>query len=765
MRLLGGAVIALVAAGGVGALPANAAAPGHGRHYELATPADKLGQPTDVVALSDDGDTLRFNPRGNGLPGTEGQNSILNSYVARRGAGWWDYFAMNLPVTLAARGTYVDATPSLDLQLFRGTLDEDRGTKAYFVRRPGLPPEQVSVPLVNRGMLPAPGDSPLFAGASADLRHIVFTAPGFSFFEEEVAYLESDPPPEPENEDGVRPSPRKLYESVAGSPATLRRVDVDNAGVPIGGSCNGDGLLQVNLGTVYLTERAVSADGERIFFTTSPDCVDRRLYARVGGASTVELSASECDRVEDLGADPPVTACEPRSGSELYESASADGDVVYFISPNQLVSGDSNLGPDVYRFDFDAPVGARLRLVSRPVDPAPGLDSDLRGIVRVSEDGSRVYLVAGSVLDDAPNSQGQVAVEGESNLYRYEAGADSLHFVGTLDAAGDGELTKLLRPAQLADPQGRYLVFASMARLTADDTDDAQDIYRHDAEAAGSAGLRRVSAGRDGFGTDGNAALSALIKPVDHLSSKASLASTVRAVSEDGSRVVFLTAEALEEGDVNGAYDVYEWADGDVALISDGTTAGGTADPWRYEKGVMISADGSAVAFATPARLLPERDLDTVSDVYVARYGTDVDPLPAGPPAPCGGDACQPPPAPAPAPTDIGSVGFRADGNAPLVRVSRSKAVKGSAARLRVRVPDAGRISVAGSAVRRTGRSATKAGTYSVRVALTSKARKSLKKRKRLKVNVRVSYRAKDGRSTNTRVSLTFEAAKKKGRS
>jgi hypothetical protein len=93
--------------------------------------------------------------------------------------------------------------------------------------------------------------------------------------------------------------------------------------------------------------------------------------------------------------------------------------------------------------------------------------------------------------------------------------------------------------------------------------------------------------------------------------------------------------------------------------------------------------------------------------------------------------------------------------------VSKLRAVTGSAGRLRVRVPDAGRVLVAGVSIRRFSRSASKAGSYSVRVALSAKARKKLRKKQRLRVGVRVSYRSRDGRSASKRIVVTFKQPKK----
>ncbi len=74
-----------------------------------------------------------------------------------------------------------------------------------------------------------------------------------------------------------------------------------------------------------------------------------------------------------------------------------------------------------------------------------------------------------------------------------------------------------------------------------------------------------------------------------------------------------------------------------------------------------------------------------------------------------------------------------------------------------MRVPDAGGISVSGHSVRRTQKSVRNAGAYSVRVALDSKARKALRKRGKLRAKVRVSFKAKNGRSASKTLKVTFK--------
>ncbi len=237
-----------------------------------------------------------------------------------------------------------------------------------------------------------------------------------------------------------------------------------------------------------------------------------------------------------------------------------------------------------------------------------------------------------------------------------------------------------------------------------------------------------------------------------------------RNVSDDGTVWFGSANDLLPAQDANGLPDVYAYRDGELRLVSRGRQG-------MSSRFADASADGSTVFISTDDPIGPA-DRDQERDIYatgptVPNRGTVSDP----PPPSCAGSDCRAPSGP-PAPPAIGSVGFDGDGNVPSrpgsasVRVSKLKAVSGSVARLRVRVPGAGRISVAGSAVRRTGRSTSRAGTYAVRIALGSRARKALKQRKALRVSVRVSYRTRNGQSASKTVKVTFKqprATTKKG--
>jgi hypothetical protein len=241
-----------------------------------------------------------------------------------------------------------------------------------------------------------------------------------------------------------------------------------------------------------------------------------------------------------------------------------------------------------------------------------------------------------------------------------------------------------------------------------------------------------------------------------------------RAVSDDGSRVFFTSGQSMVPEDTDGGrIDVYMWtAANGVRLV---TPPGRAPYDATY---IDNSPDGSEVYFTTEESILPGDTDPNAADVYLAVLGGGTapgKPAPDADPPVCGGEACQGPIAPLGLPS-IGSVSFAGPGNvlaaprgtAPSVAVSKVKTVTGSVATLQVRVPDAGEISVAGGSLRSTSVSASKAGSYAVRIALSAAAKKSLKKRKTLKVSARVSFRAADGDLVSKTLSVTFKQPKAK---
>jgi len=297
-----------------------------------------------------------------------------------------------------------------------------------------------------------------------------------------------------------------------------------------------------------------------------------------------------------------------------------------------------------------------------------GEAAEVQGVLAVSPDGSHVYFVARGVLSEGSNAEGHAPMIGADNLYVYER--DERHPAGHLAFIADlcsgpglsGNVADLSCPANLEEgpydndrplwagltPEaqatggGGFLVFSSYGQLLPNDTDNAKDVYRYDPETGV---LDRVSIGEEGYHANGNcedgvkgmgcdATIQGRGTQETHFV-RAELGSASRAVSEDGSRIVFLTAEPLSPDAVNGLENAYEWHEGKVSLVSTGSDEQPVND-------VVITPGGEDVIFTTVAGLLPQ-DTDSVADIYDARLGGGGFPVaPVGHQS-CSGDACQGP--------------------------------------------------------------------------------------------------------------------------
>jgi hypothetical protein len=288
--------------------------------------------------------------------------------------------------------------------------------------------------------------------------------------------------------------------------------------------------------------------------------------------------------------------------------------------------------------------------------------------------------------------------------------------------------------------------FFVRSRLVGSDSDDLSgDVYAFDADGDE---LVRVSAPQGGPGGDYACATDPTVVRCNADTGLGGFAAlyrrTRRAVAGGpGERSVFFQSKSrLVSSDVDGDYDVYEWREGELSLLSPGT-----ATPAYY---AGSSADGDDVFVMTRDRL-SWQDVDSVMDVYDAKVGGGFDP-----PAPAGAlcsvlaDGCQ-----GPTPERVATApatGTSGGGNAPAAeRGSLRLAVSGRARRkaarsgvlaVRVRAPKAGvvklvaRAPVAGRLRRVAGARKRVAAnrTVSVRLRLSKPARRRLAAGRRLEV-------------------------------
>jgi hypothetical protein len=374
-----------------------------------------------------------------------------------------------------------------------------------------------------------------------------------------------------------------------------------------------------------------------------------------------------------------------------FEGASRDGGIVYFRTNAPLTPDDPNgagVAPpvagvttgkasdnswDLYQYRLPSnlsedPAGGTLtRISGGPVGTA---DPDTNGHSTetntgvasryISDDGKRAYFATTSPVAGADETppQGGITVPGGEvgntatrNLYLFDenlSGAARYKFIAKvavgcasdpaldgrdLSTAGFGLKVAIKRTGNKCfrgTPSGDAAIFETTSRLTADDTDNAQDIYLYDARTDE---LTRVSAPPPGVGSYGcqeannfehtatlfcNADLGfgTVVETYDTARGwGGGRGINLSEDSEGNVSVYFESRSSLVPQDTNGDYwDTYQWRDGKLSLISPGDT-----EDDAYYSG--NSLDGHDVFIETSQRIDP-REIDPKdNDIYDARVG------------------------------------------------------------------------------------------------------------------------------------------------
>lgn len=638
------------------------------RAYELVSPSFKEGARLGEFQIPADASSVLMNSLG-AFAGTESDTTAAGAaYRFTRTAAGWTASAESPAASMFDTSRRVAASRDVSRTLFA----THRATQAaevvdLYVRDAGgqfaevgpmAPPAAEAGPPTGATQSLDSQDS--YAGASADLSHILFE-------------LEGDRPRWSGDTTGSVPGATSLYGYVGTGNRQPSLVGVNSEGHLIS-DCStilGDGVEAFN------TYNAVSASGETVFFTavghlpeghgceesvTAPAVSE--LYARLSGTQTVAIS------------EPSVSQCAECITTERtpgeFQGAAEDGSKAFFLTEQELLPGATT--NNLYEYDFDAPVGHKIVRVSIG-SAAP----EVLGVARVSQDGSHVYFVAKAVLTSEPNNslapEHQIAEAGANNLYLFERDAaypaGRVAFVAPLSEADSRDWrAKDERPVQ-ATPDGRFLVFTSVADLTPGDTAEQPQVFEYDA-LQGT--LVRASIGQAGYpagAASADAHASELPVQAYRPGVSPTRPDTGLAISADGSRVLFSSAGALtvqaEAAQAAGAQSVYEYrssgpmANGSVYLISDGRDAV-NATP------VGLDQAGVNVFFQTAESLLPQQDSDTQYDIYDAREDGGF-PRPLGASA-CEGEACRGVSTAPPTLALPGSLSILPDGNLPPPQVA-----------------------------------------------------------------------------------------------
>lgn len=778
--------------------------------FEMVSPPGKWQQGADTPSISSTGDRVLFNSRA-ALGDTGGPLGPLaaDQYLASRTEAGWVTKATSPPASLRfgtnETGHPDSFTPDFGTWISLQGTDYQRLNSLLTVYQASIDGDWTPRSELLRPLNHVDGQSPLenahFQAVSADGSHL-FLEPGQQGpGDDEPAgptYLPEDPEIVPlgSGGGGLGTNVYVIRTNVE-SEFVTELLSRDRAGKVWGGTCGawvGGGEQGILGGR---NQGAVSPDGRSSYFSTRPAQAQPSSADHALPLCDLSLPVRILKR-EETPAGPAISEVLPPSpamGSDFFEGASVDGSKVFFTTSRSLAASDGDSGGDcsksaavtgcdLYLYDLDPPPGQPdLVQVSAggTGGPSPGLGAKVyRGVVAISGDGSRVYFVAEGVLTAATNPVGRSAIAGQPNLYLYERDAANptgrTTFLGTLSSADRGAggtfgadksfygsafavpMTGTDRDGQPGGGSGRILVFRSNASLTGEDADGGHtDLYRYDSTGEGS--LRCISCrpgGPDAEPFD----VSVPTNPNGGRPVGQDWAERLRWVSEDGQTIAFSTEQALVSTDVDASVTSYIWRSGELAWlpISSREEVEGAS---VILPTTTVSRDGSEVAFQTSDPLVPT-DGDTALDIYVARAngGFAIEEAPSS----CNlkADECQGEGAVSPSAPNIGSVSFGQDGNVsqgsrrtyPVIRVKWRKPVLGTVARLRVRVPEAGRISMTGPRVRRRVKRVSKGGTYPLKVALRAGAKRSLAKRKRLRLDIRIAYRTSDGRLTSQKIKI-----------
>jgi hypothetical protein len=552
-----------------------------------------------------------------------------------------------------------------------------------------------------------------FAGASKDFSHIFFM-PG-------VKQLPEDPI-EVEN----------TYEWIDGDLRLVGILPGESQTPAPGGARLAGGVLP-----------PVSEDGEEALFLEKTGDFSP-LYLRIGGEETVEVSRTQ----RTIGPDP-----DPK-GSLTSVGITADGSEVLFRSRSELTNdantGESegvanHQGADLYSFDVDTEVLTDLTVDENPADAATG--ADVVRVVAATHDASFIYFVARGDL--APG-----AVSGELNFYVEHEGviefiAPALGMFGGTEYENDASVYIYITP------DGRHAAFVSKDSLTGYDNENPStgqpepEVFKYTYQGP----LQCVSCRPDGTPPTGEASLSS-----------SGFKAMPRVLSDDGSRVFFQTNDKLDPRDINGdggcfvttqfnplnvCQDVYEYADGEVHLLSPGE------DTPSYL--LEATPSGDDVFFATHYELAL-RGQGPVAAIYDARVNADVPP--ALLPPECQGENCRGVGSDQAESSSPGSTRLRAPAElvAPKKRIVRARKLQ-----LRLAVPEQGSLTVSGHGLKTGKKDVSAAGPVTLTLALDSSANKARIRKGLFKTRAQVLFRSSSG-DLRTGVALEFKAMKQRGR-
>jgi hypothetical protein len=527
------------------------------RGWEMVSPVDKNGGEVaapgallggGVLQAAAAGSSVTYSSETSFDPGAGGAPPA-SQYIATRGSGGWSSQGIDPPIF---SDTYNAPDGGVPYQLFstdltRGVLlngdhcrgdagdcavanppltgtDAPAGYQNYYLRDNGSGGYSALLGSLNAGSLDlAPADFDLrFAGASADLKHVVISS---------CAALTADAT-EVAGSPGCDPAEQNLYEWSAGNGLSL-----------LNGGITGAALVAQS--------GAVSSGGDRVYWT---DTATGDLYLHDAGGNHPVDSGATFQTASIDGA----TAFYTKAGSLYSYDAATYTPSAALASGVVGVLGASATGDSVYYQDaaglkrwHGATTTVALNQASPPADAADSSDyPPATGTARVSADGTKLLFVSSAYQlsgydntdQGSPAPCGQPTGVCDSQVYLYDAtGAGTLTCLscnptnerpigastipGSIPNGSALGSTNSYKPRALS-ANGKRAFFDSGDAIAGTDTNNDADTYQWEAQGEGSCNrqggcVSLISSGRAAGG-----------------------ASFVDA-SADGSDAFFLTDESL----------------------------------------------------------------------------------------------------------------------------------------------------------------------------------------------------------------------------
>ena len=514
------------------------------RGWEMVSPIEKNGGEVqgfganfggDVLQGAADGESATFSSASSF--GAEAKGApVASQYLSHRSASGWITEDITLPTQ---SGSYGEDPPGVPYRLFSEDLaralilngsscfESESCPRSYTLRQSAggtlaLSPEALGL---------------RFAGASPDLRHIVFST---------CRALTPDASEVPDGKGGCEASATNLYEWSEGQLSLINVLPGQSKSTP--------GALLAAAGG------AVSEDGSRVYFTLVEDGA---LYLAEAGKETKLIAATVGGGASFQSATPDGALAFFTKSSHLYRYA-AQANAATDLTPGGEVQGVLGASEDGSHVYYLSATGLFLWSGGTTTKVAAAADTTnyppASGTARVSPDGTRLAFLSREPLTGYNNTDKNTG-KADSEVFLFDAtangGAGALSCAscnaegvapigpstipGAISNGTGPDATQTYKPRVLT-ANGRRLFFDSRDALATQDTNNDKDVYEWEAPGTGSctqAGgcLQLISSGRSEDG-----------------------ASFVDA-SASGSDAFFLTDGSLIEADP-GSVDLYDAREG-----------------------------------------------------------------------------------------------------------------------------------------------------------------------------------------------------------